>query len=146
MESDYIINPFTGERETPQFSKFWFNLKSDELISLVLKHVQTLTEDAWLQFRQNACKSEPHNWVPVVQDYKKEEILAMSRESVVHKSCTWMGIGKSDVALPFSDRELIGELDSEPVWYYPEWGGYYWLEPKSDELITITLSYPLELH
>ena len=145
-DQDYILNPFTGEREKPRFSKAWYKEKGDAFTSLVLDHVQAISEDNWRSYRLAASNSERRDWIPVVPDYRQEEITAMSREYVVHHGCVWTGVGKTDISLPFRERVQIGELDGLAVWHYPQSGAYSWLEPESDELVTVTLSYPVELY
>ncbi|EGU3395821.1 hypothetical protein H3J60_004549 [Salmonella enterica] len=145
-DADYILNPFTGEREEPRYSKSWYDQKSEALISLVLKHVLALHDDDWQDLRENASKSDSRCWIPIVQDYSQNDIITMSREYVVRKSCVWMGIGKADMSLPSGTLEQIGVLEDQPVLFEPRRGAYYWLETESDELVTITLSYPIELY
>lgn len=142
---DDLITSVFGEREEPRFSPEWYQQKSEALISLVLAHALALPDEDWQDFREEACSSDPDDWIPVIADYSEDEILSMSHEKVVRSSCVWEGIGAADMRLPRLEKQVIGELDGQPVRYVPQLGAYYWLEPESDELVTIHLCYPAEL-
>ena len=107
--------------------------KKETFKSLVLAHLNKMTDSDWRQFRNHSRAGDL---------MLKVHVEDLSRSEVVDTSLACAGLSVEDVLNSSLDCHAIGLIDGHPCFYAKGAGYYFWGYPEGGFILEASATYP----
>lgn len=132
---------FLGEYDSPSHESEWFSKRGKLFKDIARMHLMAMSENDWREIRQEALADRFR--IPGTEELASVQILAMSREDVITQGCYWAGCEMPEIAVAACYLSTIGNIEGKAVYYDSHSECYLWAEAETNEVVVISLRFPL---